>query len=109
MRRLEIENKNKTDKEQAKIENHKQIIDSIAIDVDYDGDLFNAEIIDTPSKKEDEAKVFRHLQDTIHNWLVTRSTNELTKDEIDAWVRHKDYWMNGKDVIELGFADGVPQ
>ena len=30
----------------------KQIIDSVAIDVDYSGDLFNAEIIDLPAKRE---------------------------------------------------------
>jgi ATP-dependent protease ClpP protease subunit len=51
----------------------------------------------SPSKKEDEAEVFRHLQDTVHNWLVTRCTKEITKDELDNWVRHKDYWMNGAE------------
>jgi ATP-dependent protease ClpP protease subunit len=61
----------------------------------------------SPSKKEDEAEVFRHLQDTIHNWLVTRSTKTITKEELDEWVRHKDYWMNGAEAIELGFADGA--
>jgi DNA modification methylase len=34
------------------VEDFKQIIDSVAVDVDWDGDLFNAEIIDTPTKKE---------------------------------------------------------
>jgi len=36
MRRLEIENKNKSEKEQVKVENFTQVIDSVAIDVDYD-------------------------------------------------------------------------
>jgi ATP-dependent protease ClpP protease subunit len=62
--------------------------------------------VETPSKKEDEAEVFRHLQDTGHNWLVTRCTKELTKEELDSWVRHKDKWMNGADMMEAGFADG---
>lgn len=53
IRKLEIENeKVLKNKEKAKVEDFKQIIDSIAIDVDYDGKLFNAEIIDVPSKKE---------------------------------------------------------
>jgi len=33
------------------LENFKQIIDSVAIDIDYDGKLFNAEIMDLPDKK----------------------------------------------------------
>ncbi len=53
IRKLEIENeKVLKKKEKAKVEDFKQIIDSIAIDVDYDGKLFNAEIIDVPSKKD---------------------------------------------------------
>jgi DNA modification methylase len=53
MRKLELENEKMIDKkEQAKVEDFKQIIDSVAIDVDYEGTLFNAEIIDLPTKKE---------------------------------------------------------
>jgi len=53
MRKLEIENTRTLKKEyQAKVKDFKQIIDSVAIDVDYDGKLFNAEITDLPSKKE---------------------------------------------------------
>ena len=39
-------------KDQAKVEDFRQIIDSVTIDVDYDGKLFNAEIMDLPEKKE---------------------------------------------------------
>lgn len=53
MRKLELENEKVIDKKtQTKVEDFKQIIDSVAIDVDYDGKLFNAEIIDLPDKKE---------------------------------------------------------
>lgn len=53
MRKLEIENEKVIDKkDEAKVEDFKQIIDSVAIDIDYDGKLFNAEIIDLPDKKE---------------------------------------------------------
>lgn len=53
MRKLEIENDKTLKKEaQAKVEDFRQIIDSVAIDVDYDGKLFNAEIIDVPAKNE---------------------------------------------------------
>ncbi len=53
MRKLEIENSKAIKKEyQAKVEDFRQIIDSVAIDVDYTGDLFNAEIMDLPTKRE---------------------------------------------------------
>lgn len=53
MRKLELENEKALKKEgKAKVEDFKQIIDSVAIDVDYNGKLFNAEIIDLPDKKD---------------------------------------------------------
>jgi site-specific DNA-methyltransferase (adenine-specific)/adenine-specific DNA-methyltransferase len=53
MRKLEIENSKTIKKEyQAKVEDFRQIIDSVVIDVDYTGDLFNAEIMDLPEKNE---------------------------------------------------------
>jgi site-specific DNA-methyltransferase (adenine-specific)/adenine-specific DNA-methyltransferase len=53
MRKLEIENSKALKKEyQAKVEDFRQIIDSVAIDVDYTGKLFNAEIMDLPTKRE---------------------------------------------------------
>lgn len=53
MRRLEMENEKMLKKErQAKVKDFKQTIDSVAIDVDYDGKLFNAEVMDLPDKKE---------------------------------------------------------
>ena len=50
MKKLELENQKMQYK--AKVEDFRQIIDSVAIDVDYDGKLFNAEIIDLPTQKE---------------------------------------------------------
>ena len=50
LKKLEIDNKSWNDK--TIIEDFKQIIDSVAIDIDYDWNLFNAEIIDNPWKKE---------------------------------------------------------
>ena len=53
MRKLQIENEKTLKKDQqARVEDFKQIIDSVAIDVDYNGKLFNAEIMDLPDKKE---------------------------------------------------------
>lgn len=53
MRKLEIENNKTLKKEyEAKVKDFRQIIDSVAIDFDYDGKLFNAEIIDVPGKRD---------------------------------------------------------
>lgn len=53
MRKLEMENEKMLKKEyQAKVEDFRQIVDSVAVDVDYSGNLFNAEISDVPAKKE---------------------------------------------------------
>lgn len=53
MRKLEIENEKVLKKDhKAKVEDFKQIIDSVTIDVDYNGKLFNAEVMDLPDKKE---------------------------------------------------------
>lgn len=53
MRKLEIENEKALKQEaKAKFDDYRQVIDSVAIDVDYDGNLFNAEIIDVPAKNE---------------------------------------------------------
>jgi len=53
MRKLEIENERALKKEdRVKIRDFRQVVDSVAIDVDYDGKLFNAEIIDVPEKND---------------------------------------------------------
>lgn len=51
MRKLEIENQKELGG-YAKIEDFRQIIDSVAIDPNYNGEIFSATIIDIPNKKE---------------------------------------------------------
>lgn len=58
----------------------------------------------SPSSTEDEAKILRKIQDTTNDWLAERTG--MTKEEIDKKVRYKEFWMNGKEAVELGFADG---
>ena len=57
-----------------------------------------------PSDKEDEAIVLRHLQDGANAWLA--SVSNLTKEDLDAKIRKQEFWMNGEQAIEYGFADG---
>ena len=44
-----------------------------------------------------------HLQDIRNDYLATRG--KLTKQEIDAKIARKEFWMSGKEAVEFGFAD----
>lgn len=61
--------------------------------------------ISGPADKEDEAKVLRHLQTTMHRWISDRSY--MTIEDLDELVRKKELWCNGRQAINrYGFADG---
>lgn len=60
--------------------------------------------IETPSDREEAARILRHLQDVRHFYLATRG--KLSKAEIDARVAKKEWWMSGTEAVKLGFADG---
>lgn len=53
MQRLLVENE-RVSREQSKVfvTDFRQLIDSIAVDIDYDGELFNPEVQDVPTKNE---------------------------------------------------------
>ena len=59
--------------------------------------------IKTPSKLEDDAEVFRHLQDNAQHFIADRCN--LTKEEIDDLVDKKEYWITGAEAVKLGLAD----
>ena len=57
----------------------------------------------TPASSEQDAKIMRGFQDTANEYLAKRSGK--TKEEIDAKVLHLDWWFNGAEALEMGFAD----
>ena len=57
----------------------------------------------TPSSSEQEALVMRMLQDMANEFLASRSN--MTKKKIDAEIANKDWFFNGKQAVEMGFAD----
>lgn len=59
--------------------------------------------LSTPSDKEEEARVLRHLQNTRNAWIATRG--KLSKEEIDEKIRKKEWWISGLDALKYGFAD----
>jgi|GEM_PF-1841131 len=60
--------------------------------------------ISTPSDKEEESRILRHLQNVRNDWLATRG--KLTKAEIDDLIRKREFWMSGAQAVGFGFADG---
>lgn len=63
--------------------------------------------VETPSDKEEEARVLRFLQDSRNAWLASRS--RMSKEELDDKVRRKEFWVDGRKAVEYGFADGFLQ
>jgi len=59
--------------------------------------------LSTPSSTEEESRILRHLQDTSNQWLSQRCN--MTKEEIDEAIRKKEFWINGAQCVERGFAD----
>lgn len=59
--------------------------------------------IETPTSSEEEAKILRHLQDTANEYIASRCN--LTKEDLDQRVKNKEFWLNGKQAYEEGFAD----
>ena len=57
----------------------------------------------TPTSSEDEARILRHLQDTANEYIASRCN--LNKEDLDQRVRNKEFWMNGKNAFDDGFAD----
>lgn len=60
--------------------------------------------IETPSSTKDRADIYRHLQDTANDWIISRS--KMSKEELDKRVMNREFWLNGAAAVELGFADG---
>ena len=59
--------------------------------------------ISTPSSSEDEAKILRYIQNTINNWIASRS--KLTKEALAEKIEKKEFWVNGIDAVKYGFMD----
>ena len=59
----------------------------------------------TPTSLEEQARTFRHLQDTVNIWLATRGN--IPKEKLDLLVAAKEFWLRGPDAKEAGYADVV--
>lgn len=87
MRKLELENEKIIDNnKQAKVGDFRQIIDIVAIDVDYNGKLFNAEILDLPNKKEViKAKYLWEYEKTGANVVAIKIVDVLGEEYFETF------------------------
>jgi hypothetical protein len=81
MKKLDIDQKAWFDK--AVVDDFRQAIDSIAIDIDYDGKLFNAEIIDVPAKKADVVKAtYTHTYEKSGTYTIAIKVIDILGEEL---------------------------
>jgi ATP-dependent protease ClpP protease subunit len=60
--------------------------------------------IDDPDTSEDQANLLRHFQDNINQFIFNRTG--LDKSVLDKQMYKKDWWVTGREAIDLGIADG---
>ena len=58
----------------------------------------------TPSGSEETTVIFRHLQDTINEHLA--AVSGVSKEFLDEKVNKSEWWINGREMVKFGFADG---
>ena len=81
LKKLAIENKGKTDEQKVLIEDWKTIVDSIAIDYNYDGKLFNAEHIDLADKKTLVVGTYKRSYETAGVYTVAIKAIDILGEE----------------------------
>jgi len=58
----------------------------------------------SPSSLTEEAKLFEKWQGVINDWIAERT--HIKVEEIRAKTNFRDWWLTGKEAVELGVADG---
>lgn len=90
MRKLQIENEKIIDsKAKVIVDDYKQIVDSVAIDIDYDGELFNAEIMDIPTKKETIKSVYSHKYEKKGEYSIAIKIVDVLGEEYFETIKIK--------------------
>ncbi len=79
-------------------------IDKHAMVMTHELSSFKFLSVETPSDKEAEAAIFRKIQDTINKYIVSRS--KISEKELSEKIKKREFWMDAKEAVEWGFADG---
>ena len=63
--------------------------------------------IDDPDTSEDQADLMKHFQGNINDYILSRTN--LDREVLERNMYKKDWWVTGKQCVELGIADGFIQ
>lgn len=58
---------------------------------------------DSPSEKEENAKIERFIQDQVNQYIVSRS--KISIPELKERIQRREFWMDAQTAIKYGFAD----
>lgn len=61
--------------------------------------------VETPTSKEEEAKILRKIQNNINAYISAHSKFSL--EDLKACIDKKEIWFDAKEVIEFGLADHI--
>jgi len=66
--------------------------------------------IANPDTSEDETNLLKHFQTNINNFILTRVNQDaitpMTREMIEDNTYKRDWWVTGKEAVDLGVADG---
>ncbi len=80
-------------------------IDSNSLLMFHELQSFKFIAIETPTDKEEEAKVYRFIQDKVNSYIASRS--KMPVAELCTRIQKKEFWMNAQGAVKYGFADQV--
>jgi len=61
--------------------------------------------IETPSDKEEEARIFRKIQDKINHYICEHS--KISKEELNQKTQKKELWLDAEEAVKYGLADKI--
>jgi ATP-dependent protease ClpP protease subunit len=59
----------------------------------------------TPSSAKEDADVLIHLQESVDEYISNKC--DMTKEELKAKIKNKEYWLNGREAKKLNFATHI--
>lgn len=61
--------------------------------------------VETPTSKEDEAKVLRKIQDKVNRYITSKS--KLSFEELCGKIKSKEVWYDAEEAVAIGLADKI--
>jgi len=82
-----------------------RFLDSLAMVMFHEMTSYKLFTADTPTSSEENARILRKIQDQVISFIVSRSS--ISKTDLDAKIKNKEFWMDANEAIRYGFADKI--